>query len=95
MSDEKDANVDGVPQVLHDDVLKLNAEDGDALLVTLPETANMMSREVQQQYQESVSNAFKEVFKEKEIKVVVIPHGMKVELLKTNLLKDKADDASE
>lgn len=95
MSDEKDVIVDGEPQILSEDVLKINVDEGDALLVTLPETANLMPREVQQAYQENVSNAFKDVFKEKEIKVIVMPHGMKVELIKASLMEDKADDASE
>lgn len=93
MSEEKDINVAGVPEVLAEDVLKLNADDGDVLLVTLPEAANVMPREMQQAYQQNVSEAFQDVFKDKQVKVVVMPHGMEVTMFKSSMFEDKKDDA--
>jgi len=72
-----------------DDVLKLDVADGDALIVSLPEAANNMPVPQQQAFSKSVSEAFKDAFHDKQIKVVVVPHGMKVELLKVSELLDK------
>jgi hypothetical protein len=94
MSEEKDVDVEGVPQVLHDDVMKINVDEGDALLVRLPEAANLMPRHQQQAYQQNVSHAFQDAFKDKKLKVIVMPHGMEVEIIKSSQLEDKNDDAS-
>jgi len=72
-----------------DDVIKVDVEDGDALLVTLPETANKMSREQQALFADNVSQAFQTAFENKNLKVVVMPYGMTVELIKGSQLEDK------
>jgi len=72
-----------------DDVIKVDVEEGDALLVTLPETANTMPRDQQAQFATNVSQAFQAAFEDKNLKVVVMPHGMTVELIKGSQLEDK------
>jgi len=72
-----------------DDVIKVDVEDGDALLVTLPETANTMPREQQALFADNVSQAFQTAFENKNLKVVVMPYGMTVELIKGSQLEDK------
>jgi len=72
-----------------DDVIKVDVEEGDALLVTLPETASRLPRDQQAQFATNVSQAFQTAFEDKNLKVVVMPHGMTVELIKGSQLEDK------
>jgi len=72
-----------------DDVVKINVDDGDALLVTLPEGSANMPSAALGKFIENVSRVFHDAFEDKHIKIIVIPHGMQVELIKSSELKDK------
>ena len=75
-------------KVLSEDVMKIDVEDEDVLLVTLPKHVSSFSPEQQQEYTKSVSDAFQAVFKEKNIKVVVVPQGMTVKVIRNSDLQD-------
>lgn len=75
-------------------VMRLDAKDGDALIVTLPPAADMMPGEVRTQYIKSIQESFEQIFHDKKVRVIIIPHGMKVELVSTSELETTTDDAS-
>jgi len=72
-----------------DDVVKINVDDGDALLVTLPEGSVNMPNVDLGKFIENVSRVFRDAFDDKKIKVIVVPYGMQVELIQSSTLKEK------
>jgi len=72
------------PQILADDVKKINVENEDVLLITLPEKINNYPTSAQNEYTKNVHESFLEIFKDKNIKIIVIPAGMKVEIIKNS-----------
>lgn len=74
-------------EVKIDDVIKVNTDEGDTLLVRLPPMENAPDRVVEA-FSKRVSDAFKETFKDKNVKILVVPHLMQVEIIKGSLLED-------
>ncbi len=70
-----------------ENVLKLNAEDGDMLVVTLAE--NDLPTHHLKTHMNEINKQFSMLLKDKDVKIIVIPHGMKVEILSASILKDK------
>lgn len=69
-----------------EEVLKLNVENNDILLVTLP---NVQLPPTQyEKYANHVTSGFKEVLKDKKVKIIVVPAGTYVELIKSSSLDD-------
>ncbi len=64
----------------------LDATDGDMLLVTLPQ--EVLAEDVGVVGQ-GVNDQFEAILDGKDVKIVVIPFGMKVELVTTSTLNDK------
>lgn len=80
---------DETPIIDIDNVQRLSVEDGDALIVTLPPNADMMPNDVRERYIKSIQETFEQIFHDKQIRVIIIPNGMKVEVLLTSQLEDK------
>ncbi len=72
-----------------EDAIKLNAENGDTLLVTLPPQSVVLPTKVLDDMFIRVAKAFEESFSDKDVRVLVVPHGMEVQLIKSSELKDK------
>lgn len=72
-----------------ENVVKLDIDDGDIVLVTLPEFVDEMPSEKQKEFLITVQRGFMDALGEKEARVVVMPFGMKVEVLPSSMLKDK------
>ena len=72
-----------------EDVIKVNADEGDTLLVTLPEASEKLPTRVLDDMFQRVAKAFEQVFKDKDVKVIVVPYGMEVQLIKSSTIDDK------
>ena len=72
-----------------DSIVKIDVDEGDVLVVTLPESTKNLPRHLHEQFSKDVSKGFEAVLEDKDIKVVVIPYGMKVEYFQASLMKDK------
>ena len=73
------------------DVVKVNADAGDTLLVALPEQSmDLPASQLDDMFQR-VAQAFEQMFKDKDVKVIVVPYGMEVQIIKSSELKDKDD----
>jgi hypothetical protein len=70
-----------------ENVFKLEVDDGDVLIVTMPESSLSMSRRTFESFADETKNSFKDLLKDKDVKIVVIPYGMKVEYFKADLFK--------
>jgi hypothetical protein len=66
------------------DVIKINTDEGDTLLVTLPEQSQQLPNIQLDNMFQRVGKAFEKTFADKDVKVVVVPYGMKVELIKSS-----------
>jgi prophage DNA circulation protein len=73
------------------DIEKIVAEEGDVLLVTLPEQSANLPNSQMQRLALDTAKAFETVLVEKRIKTIVIPNGMRVEVLKSSLLNNEND----
>ena len=72
-----------------DNIFTINPDDGDALLVTLPEITTHLSKDLYKMYEDAIRQKFIDTFKDKNVRVIVVPHGMKIEILQSSLLEDK------
>ena len=72
-----------------DDVIKINTDDGDTLLVEMPKTSTELPITALREMNERVAKSFESVFADKDVKIIVIPYGMKVQLIKSSNLQDK------
>ncbi len=72
-----------------DDVVKISADAGDTLLVTLPPQSVVLPTKVLDDMFVRVAKAFEQTFVDKDVTVLVVPHGMEVQLIKSSELKDK------
>ena len=63
------------------DAVKINTDEGDTLLVSLPAQSMDLPSSQLHDMTKRVAESFKEVFEDKKVKVIVVPHGMKVELI--------------
>ena len=68
-----------------ENVVKLDAADGDVLIVTLaqPFPEHVVSK---------ITDNIEDLLDGKDVKVLIVPPGTKVELLKTSQLADKESD---
>jgi len=71
------------------DVIKVNADEGDTLLVALPEASEHLPGGQLNAMFKRVAQAFEEVFADKDVKVIVVPYGMEVQLIKSSTIPDK------
>ena len=71
------------------DVIRIVADEGDTLLVTLPPMSTELPTNELDRMFERVAHGFKEAFNDKDVKVIVVPHGMDVQLIKSSELTDK------
>ena len=71
------------------DVVKIDVDDGDVLLVKLPPQSEDLPAPALDQMYKRVANAFESVFFDKDVKILVVPPGMEVEIIKSSELKDK------
>lgn len=72
-----------------DSVVTISTDDGDTLLVELPpQSTELPHRELEDMYTR-VALAFEEVFADKDVKVIVVPNGMEVKLIKSSGIDDK------
>jgi len=69
-----------------DNVLKIDVDDGDILLVTIPDN---LSRKEFDEFSKYVRNGFNDALKDKKVKIVIVPSNIKVELIKSSMLEDK------
>lgn len=76
-------------EITIDDVIKVNTDEGDTLLVTLPATSANLPYAILDKHLMRVAGLFTETFEGKDVKVLVVPHGMEVQLIKSSQLKDK------
>ena len=67
-------------------VVLLDPSEGDIILVTLPES---VSDDDVGAIGPLVSEQFEAILEDKKVKVIVIPHNMKVEILTASMLDDK------
>lgn len=72
-----------------DDVVKINIDDGDVLLVELPPQTDDLPLHALDIMYSHVTSAFESVFSDKDVKILVVPTGMKVEIIQSSKLKDK------
>lgn len=72
-----------------DDTIKIDTEDGDIILVTLPEMTTSMPMHLLDEHTQRVTDAFTALFKDKDVKIAVMQYGMKVEFFKGSNLADK------
>ncbi len=75
--------------VLHDkgagaEMRELNTEAGDTLVITLGE--NMAHYEV-----DEIMGSFKKMFKDQQLNIVIVPGGVKLDLIKSSNLEDNYD----
>jgi len=68
---------------------KIDAEDGDILLVTLPDKT--MSRKELSEWSNAINKQFRNLLDNKDVKIAILHSGMKVELLKTSQLENRSD----
>jgi hypothetical protein len=71
------------------DVVKAAVEKGDTLIVTLPPQSESFPNSVLESMIKRVTRAFEVTFTDKDIRILVVPSGMEVQLIKTSELKDK------
>ena len=86
---EAAALVNGEFETIVDSVLKIDIADGDMILVTMPENVSEMPVSSQQKYMKKIADGFDRAFDGKDVQTIIVPHGMKVELIKGSLLQDK------
>jgi len=49
----------------------------------------MLKLKRQQKYMKKIADGFDRAFDGKDVQTIIVPHGMKVELIKGSLLQDK------
>lgn len=72
-------------------VERIRVEDGDAIVVTLPQSTEMMPQHIRDEYIRNIQKTFEDMFNDKKVRVLIVPYGMKVELITTSDLEDKED----
>ena len=72
-----------------DDAIKIDIDDGDVLLVKLPPQSEDLPHHALDVMYTSVTKAFGSVFSDKDVKIIVVPSGMEVEIIQSSKLKDK------
>ena len=72
-----------------DDAIKIDIDDGDVLLVKLPPQSVDLPNSALDQMYKNVSKGFESVFADKDVKILIVPHGMIVEVIQSSKLKDK------
>ena len=75
--------------ILPENVMQIDAADGDVLLVTMPEHSLTMTDDQLRSYHKNVIDTFDNVFKDKKVRTVVVPFGMKVEIVKSSEFEDE------
>ena len=72
-----------------DDAIKIDIDDGDVLLVKLPPQADDLPVHALEMMYKYVAKSFESVFSDKDVKILVVPSGMEVEVIQSSKLKDK------
>ena len=65
-----------------DKIVRLDVEEGDYIIVTMPEGSFPNS------HYDNIREQFEETFKDKKVKIAVIPFGMKVEYFAASMLEN-------
>ena len=71
------------------DVVKIDIDEGDTLLVKLPPQSVDLPNNALDQMYKAVSKGFESTFADKDVKILIVPHGMEVEIIKSSELNDK------
>lgn len=75
-------------EVTLNDVVKVNTTDGDTILVTLPAQSSELPAGELRALTERVGKGFRDAFAGKNVEVLVVPHGIEVQLIKGSELDD-------
>ena len=71
-----------------DNVLKILVDEGDMLLVTLPESSLNLPIVKHDDMLKGVAHAFEELLHGKRVKIMVVPYGMQVQIIKSSDFDD-------
>ena len=71
------------------DVIKIDTDDGDTILVEMPPQSTHLPVPQLDDMTQRVAKAFEAAFADKDVRILVMPSGMKVQLIKSSKLQDK------